>query len=125
LRACRLAPGWDEKQTVGRQIFSIATRPLARLKSGPAKRIQMATRSAPSFSPYHNVPAMRTFFAIFAPFCGYSCFVLTFASLRQILVSDQRLINQVSEALEEAMLIVWEVLGKNEHDEFFSRINGA
>jgi hypothetical protein len=38
---------------------------------------------------------------------------------------DQRLINQVGETLEEAMLVVREMLGKDEQDELFNRINAA
>jgi len=38
---------------------------------------------------------------------------------------NQRLINQVRKPLEEAVLVVWEVLGKDEHDELFSRIDHA
>ena len=46
-------------------------------------------------------------------------------SLYSFLASDQRLINQISKALEECVLVVWEMLGKDEHDEFFCRINEA
>jgi uncharacterized membrane protein YkgB len=42
-----------------------------------------------------------------------------------VFASDQRLINQISKALEESVLVVWEMLGKDEHDEFFCRINEA
>ena len=38
---------------------------------------------------------------------------------------NQRLINQISKALEEAVLVVWEVLGKDKHNELFSRIDHA
>jgi hypothetical protein len=46
-------------------------------------------------------------------------------SLYSFFASDQRLINQISKALEESVLVVWEMLGKDEHDEFFCRINEA
>jgi len=37
----------------------------------------------------------------------------------------QRLIHQISKPLEEAVLVVWEVLGKDEQDELFNRIDHA
>jgi hypothetical protein len=45
--------------------------------------------------------------------------------LDSFFASDQRLINQITKALEESVLVVWEMLGKDEHDEFFCRINQA
>jgi hypothetical protein len=84
--------------------------------------------AAPRFSPHRTLPETPTLFAIFALFCGYSRFCLNlgaFAALREIFALNQRLINQIGKALEEAVLVVWEVLGKDEHDELFSRIDHA
>jgi Transposase DDE domain len=44
-------------------------------------------------------------------------------SLDSFFALNQRLINQIGKTLEEAVFVVWEVLGKDEHDEFLCRIN--
>jgi hypothetical protein len=44
-------------------------------------------------------------------------------SLDSFFALNQHLINQIGKTLEEAVFVVWEVLGKDEHDEFLCRIN--
>jgi hypothetical protein len=43
------------------------------------------------------------------------CILCVFAPWREILDLDQRLVNQVRESLEQAVFVVWEMLGKDKH----------
>jgi hypothetical protein len=75
-------------------------------------------RGVPEFSPYRSLPEMHPLF------CDPCDLLRLFLFVRFVLL-DQRLINQISKTLEEAVLVVWEVLGKDEHDKFFGRIDHA
>jgi hypothetical protein len=85
----------------------------AQIRCGRSKRVSN-TLAAPRFSPTNRLSETR----FFRDPCALSRLFL-------ILVLDQRLIDQISEALEKAVLVVGKVLGKDEHDELFNRINEA
>jgi hypothetical protein len=48
-----------------------------------------------------------------------------FTSRLSVAPSNQRLINQVREPLEQSVFVVWKVLGEDKHDQFFGRIHDA
>ena len=52
--------------------------------------------------------------------------LLELLGLLVLLLCDRSALDKPdSKALEESVLVVWEMLGKDEHDEFFCRINEA
>jgi hypothetical protein len=86
-----------------------------RLKSGAVDLRELATHSAHrDFRPTNRLSETRFF-----------CDPCALLRLFLILALDQRLINQVGKPLEEAVLVVREMLGKDEQDELFNRINAA
>jgi hypothetical protein len=115
----RQGPGSDRKYLTTHRLFSSeswgATTRTRRLKSGAVDLRELATRSAHrDFRPTNRLSETRLF-----------CDLCAFLRLFLILALDQRLIDQVGETLEEAMLVVREMLGKDEQDELFNRINAA
>ena len=106
-------------------------KPCARNGSNPVRSIleELATPSAHrDFRPTDRLPEMHPLFCDPCALLRLFLICLFFAPLRlcvRFIVLDQRLINEVRKPLEEAVLVVWEMLGKDEHDKFFSRIDHA